>query len=82
MRIAQQLTDSEAKERFNEVLSLVESGNTVEITRHGVVIARISRVDQLVSADVPDMDNSALWQLSNHQVAKTLTEQLREIARH
>jgi antitoxin (DNA-binding transcriptional repressor) of toxin-antitoxin stability system len=82
MRTAQQLTDSEAKERFNEVLSLVESGNTVEITRHGVVIARISRVDQLVSADVPDMDNSALWQLSNHQVAKTLTEQLREIARY
>jgi antitoxin (DNA-binding transcriptional repressor) of toxin-antitoxin stability system len=82
MRTAQQLTDSEAKERFNEVLSLVESGNTVEITRHGVVIARISRVDQLVSADVPDMDNSALWQLSNHQAEKTLTEQLREVARY
>jgi antitoxin (DNA-binding transcriptional repressor) of toxin-antitoxin stability system len=82
MRTAQQLTDSEAKERFNEVLSLVESGNTVEITRHGVVIARISRVDQLVSADVPDMDNSVLWQLSNHQPAKTLIERLREIARY
>jgi antitoxin (DNA-binding transcriptional repressor) of toxin-antitoxin stability system len=82
MRTAQQLTDSEAKERFNEVLSLVESGNTVEITRHGVVIARISRVDQPVSADVPDMNNHTLWQLSNHQAAKTLTEQLREIARY
>jgi antitoxin (DNA-binding transcriptional repressor) of toxin-antitoxin stability system len=82
MRTAQQLTDSEAKERFNEVLSLVESGNTVEITRHGVVIARISRVDQPVSADVPDMDNSDLWQLSHLEGTKTLTEQLREIARY
>jgi prevent-host-death family protein len=82
MRTAQQLTDSEAKERFNEVLSLVESGDTVEITRHGVVIARISRVDQLVSADAPDMDNSALWQLNDQSAAKTLTEQLREVARY
>jgi antitoxin (DNA-binding transcriptional repressor) of toxin-antitoxin stability system len=81
MKTAQQLTASEAKERFTEVLSSVESGNTVEIIRQGVVIARISRVDQPVSADVPDMDNSVLWQLSNHQATKTLTEQLREVAR-
>jgi prevent-host-death family protein len=83
MKTAQQLTASEAKERFTEVLSSVESGDTIEITRHGVVIARISRVDQPVSTDVPDMDNSALWELNNGKAStKSLTEQLREVARY
>jgi antitoxin (DNA-binding transcriptional repressor) of toxin-antitoxin stability system len=82
MRTAQQLTPSEAKERFAEVLSLVETGSTIEIVRNGVVIARITHVDAPVAATVPDMNNSALWQLSDGKNTKPLIEQLREVARY
>jgi antitoxin (DNA-binding transcriptional repressor) of toxin-antitoxin stability system len=82
MRTAQQLSPSEAKERFAEVLSLVETGNTIEIVRNGVVIARITHVDAPASKDVPDLDNTAFWQLSDGKLTKPLTEQLREVARY
>ncbi len=82
MRTAQQLTASEAKERFTEILSLVETGNTIKIVRDSVVIARITRVDTPVFANVPDMDNSALWRLSDGKSTEPLTQQLREVARY
>jgi prevent-host-death family protein len=83
MRATQQLTASEARERFAEVLSLVEAGETIEITRHGEVIARIYHADKPVSSSVPDMDNSALWKLSEGKGSNnSLTEQLREAARY
>jgi prevent-host-death family protein len=82
MKNNQQLTASEARERFAEVLSLVEAGETIEITRHGVVVARISRAAQPPSK-VPDMDNSSLWKLSETRDSnKSVTEQLRKAARY
>ncbi len=60
------------------MLSLVEAGETIEITRHGVVIARISQATQ----PVPDMDNRFLWKLSEARDAnKNITKQLRKVAR-
>jgi prevent-host-death family protein len=85
MRSIGQITASEARERFAEVLSLVEAGETIEITRHGVVIARISHAHKPVLSTVPDMDNSALWKLSEgkgQDKSKNLTERLRDTARY
>jgi antitoxin (DNA-binding transcriptional repressor) of toxin-antitoxin stability system len=82
MKTAQQLSPSEAKERFAEVLSLVETGNVIEIIRNGVVIAHITHVGAPVSKDVSNLDNSALRQLSDGKMIRPLTEQLRELARY
>jgi prevent-host-death family protein len=38
-----QYTASEARERFSEILSYVESGEKVEITKHGEPVAEITR---------------------------------------
>lgn len=83
MRNVQQVTASEAREKFAEVLSLVEAGETIEITRHGVVVARISQALQPPSSSVPDMDNSSLWKLSDlNPKGESTTEQLRKVARY
>jgi antitoxin (DNA-binding transcriptional repressor) of toxin-antitoxin stability system len=83
MKHYHQITASEARERFAEVLSLVEAGETIEITRHGVVVARMSQAVQPGLSKVPDMDNSSLWKLSETRTPdKPVTEQLRKAARY
>lgn len=83
MKNPQQITASEARERFAEVLSLVEAGETIEITRHGVVVARISQALESTPSNVPDMDNSSLWKLSDlNAKGESVTEQLRKAARY
>lgn len=79
----QQIAVSEARECFADLLSRVEAGETIEITRHGVVIARLSQAVKPVASGTPDMDNSELWQLSTkRRSGKSITEQLREEARY
>ncbi|NVN85795.1 MAG: type II toxin-antitoxin system prevent-host-death family antitoxin [Rhodopseudomonas sp.] len=47
-----QIQASEAKAKFSELLDQVEQGETIAITRHGKVVARIAPPENRRPADV------------------------------
>lgn len=50
-----QVNTRDARQRFAELLDLVQAGHTIEITRRGKPVARLCPVEPAKSKPLPDM---------------------------